>query len=496
MAYSNGIITAPVSINDVQRALGNGSCDLGTLCQSVSINQWSKYKPVGKAKISTIDELSSDRKTWLASATWWKGNGTTIDVPSGTVIGSYTLRSAARWFIKCGVKILGFSSQVDVLGAFNPAGNPCTEQNIGSSLLKDNYSYIPPAGGASEPFRLTDFNQYKHDASFIIIPGYETATGVERVLLKQGSTNAVYKYSELWTYQTSDGTATELDIDDLFSSVNFVVVCGVLDGNNLTYVAIDQEDTSYTNNQYRQRRLNLNVLNSSTYYNKTIIGIYCILVDGYYIPVMQANYYHPNTQIVYRQENLRCYKAWHIEKTTDPLPDEMSVAQKQSYGTSNAFLDIATNRSWTFTTTPTAMDRWYLKINMPKESSSYTVTTYGLKIEFLGMFVDLNNRQQYATHIVEQSADVRFVVKNQEPNSMEWGDSDSIQIASGTGTQTIYLAIYELFAELKKQYKSGTIWRMKFMHGNYSSDGSFTSVREATYGNPTGSGTDALSVSF
>ena len=38
MAYSNGIITAPVSIDDVKQALGVGSNDLGTLCKSPQIN--------------------------------------------------------------------------------------------------------------------------------------------------------------------------------------------------------------------------------------------------------------------------------------------------------------------------------------------------------------------------------------------------------------------------------------------------------------------------
>lgn len=39
-------ITAPVSIYDVQRALGEGSNDLGTLCRSAKINMWAKYRPI------------------------------------------------------------------------------------------------------------------------------------------------------------------------------------------------------------------------------------------------------------------------------------------------------------------------------------------------------------------------------------------------------------------------------------------------------------------
>ena len=54
MPVSNGFITAPVSISDVQTAIQNTSTDLGTLCSyhsesggvQVGINKWAKYKPV------------------------------------------------------------------------------------------------------------------------------------------------------------------------------------------------------------------------------------------------------------------------------------------------------------------------------------------------------------------------------------------------------------------------------------------------------------------
>lgn len=45
MAYANGKIEAPVSIYDVQRALGNSSPDLGTLITDGNINMWARYKP-------------------------------------------------------------------------------------------------------------------------------------------------------------------------------------------------------------------------------------------------------------------------------------------------------------------------------------------------------------------------------------------------------------------------------------------------------------------
>lgn len=46
MSLKDGIISAPVSIDDVKSILGESSNDLATLCKSASINMWAKYKPV------------------------------------------------------------------------------------------------------------------------------------------------------------------------------------------------------------------------------------------------------------------------------------------------------------------------------------------------------------------------------------------------------------------------------------------------------------------
>ena len=55
MSYSNGIITAPVSIYDVQRALGVvGGGDLGTLIRDGKINMFAKYKPVALVTKDTV----------------------------------------------------------------------------------------------------------------------------------------------------------------------------------------------------------------------------------------------------------------------------------------------------------------------------------------------------------------------------------------------------------------------------------------------------------
>lgn len=46
MSTSNGVISKPVSIADVQQTIGSASNDLGTLCRHKNINIWSKKKPL------------------------------------------------------------------------------------------------------------------------------------------------------------------------------------------------------------------------------------------------------------------------------------------------------------------------------------------------------------------------------------------------------------------------------------------------------------------
>lgn len=51
MAYSNNLITAPVSIYDVQQALSKSSPDLATLCVANNINKWARWKPINVQQV-------------------------------------------------------------------------------------------------------------------------------------------------------------------------------------------------------------------------------------------------------------------------------------------------------------------------------------------------------------------------------------------------------------------------------------------------------------
>lgn len=133
MPVNNGIITAPVTIQDVQITIGDASVDLGDLCQSGKINKWARFKPVA---VNTLFPAVNP-----SESTWFKG----MDG-------------------KCGL-FLPISTTV----------NDLKTQVLLTTTARDwtfNFATIPPTrpvGGTESPFRLTDFNNYNHLAESIIL---------------------------------------------------------------------------------------------------------------------------------------------------------------------------------------------------------------------------------------------------------------------------------------------------------------------------------------
>ena len=126
MANSGGIISAPVSFADVNSVLGTSHTSLGLLCTDNNINKWAKYKPVVDTIINVSSQMDAN-KNLLSSATWWKGtNG------------------------NCGITYTSYTDVGDARTAI-----------INKTAI---WSYTKPSGGASSPYRLTDFNQYDHNA--------------------------------------------------------------------------------------------------------------------------------------------------------------------------------------------------------------------------------------------------------------------------------------------------------------------------------------------
>ena len=134
MAYSNGKISAPVSIYDIQRVLGVSLTDLGSLCTSDKINMWSKFKPVRSdigSLIDTTTYLSGTTWNESLSSQWWRD---TLDLFTHNC--------------KYGIYAQTGTSLAAIFGHY-------TNNRV--------WQYIMPSGGI-RPYRQLDFLQYNHKA--------------------------------------------------------------------------------------------------------------------------------------------------------------------------------------------------------------------------------------------------------------------------------------------------------------------------------------------
>lgn len=155
MSYNseNGIISAPVSIEDVKRALGESSNDLATLCKSENINIWSKYKPInckGEFKEYPIREDSDE-----------------------IVTSSYSKYTCV---VRCGMNIpmdtyKNLRNNYGGEGFAIKACNNLYKDNIygrNGGISADTTTMVSgkhfPKGGANSPYRLGDFRNYNSKA--------------------------------------------------------------------------------------------------------------------------------------------------------------------------------------------------------------------------------------------------------------------------------------------------------------------------------------------
>ena len=156
MSYNseNGIISAPVSIDDVKRALGESSNDLATLCKSENINIWSKYKPIsckGDFKEYPIREDSDE----IVTSSYSKY---TCVVRCGMNIPMDTYKNLRNNYGGEGFAINGcYNLHMDnvygVIGVIH--------DNTSTSVSGKHF----PKGGANSPYRLSDFRNYSSKAT-------------------------------------------------------------------------------------------------------------------------------------------------------------------------------------------------------------------------------------------------------------------------------------------------------------------------------------------
>ena len=156
MSYNseNGIISAPVSIDDVKRALGESSNDLATLCKSENINIWSKYKPInckGEFKEYPIREDSDE----IVTSSYSKY---TCVVRCGMNIPMDTYKNLRYNYGGEGFAINGcYNLYIDnVYGRVGGIHGDTTTSVSGKHF---------PKGGANSPYRLSDFRNYNSKAA-------------------------------------------------------------------------------------------------------------------------------------------------------------------------------------------------------------------------------------------------------------------------------------------------------------------------------------------
>jgi len=174
MSYANGRIyvdtsTDPdtgVSIYDVQRALSTSRKDLGELCTHDNINMWARYKPetpVTGLVTYGVQPITLQQRT----------------------LNSYSIQALQNQ------QYGNLSSLVSDLRNGN-ARNP--------------FTYIKPTGGASSPYRLTDFENYWHGAPCPITFPYNPTDK-----LAVTNTGAL----QLYYYVSEQGSAYGLGLADL-----------------------------------------------------------------------------------------------------------------------------------------------------------------------------------------------------------------------------------------------------------------------------------------
>lgn len=205
MSYNRetGIISAPVSIDDVKRALGESSNDLATLCKSENINIWSKYKPIsckGEFKEYPIIEDSDETVTSAY-------NKYTCVVRCGMNIPMDTYKNLRNNYGGEGFAIKACENfyNDNVYGLRGSDKDASTNSHIVYASGKHF-----PKGGANSPYRLGDFRNYNSKAiSNMFQSSIPTSSNVEIYYSSTPKFNCVFYKN------TNVDDTTNLNMEDI-----------------------------------------------------------------------------------------------------------------------------------------------------------------------------------------------------------------------------------------------------------------------------------------
>lgn len=206
MPYNSntGIISAPVSIDDVKQALGESSNDLATLCKSENINIWSKYKPIsckGEFKEYPIREDSEEIVTSSYSRY-------TCVVRCGMNIPMDTYKNLRNNYGGEGFAINGcYNLYVDnVYGRVGGIHGDTTTMVSGKHF---------PKGGANSPYRLSDFRNYNSKAS-----GNRFLTSLPQYNTVEVYYSSTLKFNCVLYMNTNVDNNTNLTMDDIITDLS------------------------------------------------------------------------------------------------------------------------------------------------------------------------------------------------------------------------------------------------------------------------------------
>lgn len=206
MSYNSetGIISAPVSIDDVKQALGESSNDLATLCKSENINIWSKYKPIsckGEFKEYPIREDSEE----IVTSSF---NKYTCVVRCGMNIPMDTYKNLRNNYGGEGFAINGcYNIYADnIYGRVGGIHGDTTTSVSGKHF---------PKGGVNSPYRLSDFRNYnskaKNNKFLTSLPEFHTV---------EVYYSSIRKFNCVLYMNTNVDNNTNLTMDDIITDLS------------------------------------------------------------------------------------------------------------------------------------------------------------------------------------------------------------------------------------------------------------------------------------
>lgn len=204
----NGIISAPVSIDDVKQALGESSNDLATLCKSENINIWSKYKPInckGEFKEYPIKEDSDE----IVTSSFSKY---TCVVRCGMSIPMDTYKNLRNNYGGEGFAI----KACEHLYYDNVYGHNGIDKDASTDSHYVNASGKHfPKGGTNSPYRLSDFRNYNSKAE-----NNEFRTSIPAAQYVECYYSSTPRFNCILYKKTSVDDNTNLTMDDIIPDLS------------------------------------------------------------------------------------------------------------------------------------------------------------------------------------------------------------------------------------------------------------------------------------